>query len=77
MFLVNDITTFIDWFIGLMILGVSNAFNILDSITLHGFSLLDISLAVILISLGITLFINVVHVTGTQARADVGSRFRK
>lgn len=56
MFLV-DITGFIDWFVNLMISGVTSCFNILDSITFHGLSLLDFSLAFILIPTGVSIFI--------------------
>lgn len=56
MFLV-DITSFIDWFVNLMITGVTSCFNILDSVTFHGLSLLDFSLAFILIPTGVSIFI--------------------
>lgn len=52
-----DITNFMDSFVSLMLTGVTSIFNILDSITFHGLSLLDFSLAFILIPTGISIFI--------------------
>lgn len=67
----TDITTFVDEFVSFILYMFVVVFGTLDGITFHGISLLDFSLALILLALGITLFINVVHVTGSQARANV------
>lgn len=48
MFLV-DITNFMDFFVSLMLSGVSSCFTTLDSITFHGFTLLDFSLAILIL----------------------------
>lgn len=69
MFLV-DITNFIDWFVSTMISGVTSCFNILDSITFHGLSLLDFSLAFILIPTGVGIFIAISNSGKMVARAE-------
>lgn len=70
MFLVSDITNFIDSFISLLLTGVISCFNILSDITFHGISLLEFNLAILLIGLGITIFINVVQSGSKQAVAE-------
>ena len=56
MFLAN-IEPFVDWFVSLMISGVTTTFTLLDSFSFHGISLLDFILAFILIPTGLSIFV--------------------
>lgn len=58
-----DISNFIDWFVNTMISGVTSCFDILDSISFHGLSLLDFSLAFVLIPVGVSILI-AIHSSG-------------
>lgn len=44
-----DITNFMDSFVSMMLSGVSYTYTTLDNITFHGFSLLDFSLAILIL----------------------------
>lgn len=76
MFLVN-ITSFMDWFVSLMTLGITNTFTLLDSITFHGVSYLDFSLALILIGVGITIVIAINKSSSSLARSTLSGRSPK
>lgn len=53
----TDITHFMDQFVNLMLSGVTTVFTTLDSFSFHGITLLDFSLAMILIPTGVAIFI--------------------
>lgn len=59
-----------DSFVSMMLSGVSNCFSILDSISFHGVSLLDFSLAFILIPTGVSIFIAISKTGKLIARSE-------
>lgn len=74
-----DITYFMTWFISQFITFFTRIFNILDSITMFGFSLLDFCISVfILLPLGINLFIAISKNTAlTEKRSYKSTERRK
>lgn len=74
MFIVNDITSFIDSFIAMMFNGVVDSFGILDSLTFHGISLLDFILGILILGFIIPIIINLVKPSVRTARADYKKR---
>jgi hypothetical protein len=55
-----DISGFFNTFLSMMLQGVSNFFNILDSITINGVSLLDFSITILLLSVVLPMVITLV-----------------
>lgn len=74
MFLVTDITSFMDSFVAMLFTGLVDCFNILDSITFHNISLLDFILGILLLGFIIPIIINLVKPSVSSARADYKKR---
>lgn len=66
----TDITLFMDQFVNLMLSGVTFAFNTLDSFSFHGVTLLDFTLAMILIPTGVAIFIAITKTGKMIGRAE-------
>lgn len=72
-----DITSFMTWFVGQVVNIFKWFFNLLDSITMFGFSILDVLIACfILLPIGIQLFIAIVKVPGREFNRSVKSADR-
>lgn len=76
MFLVSDITSFIDSFINLMFTGTVDCIDILDSLTFHGISLLDFSLGILLIGCILPIIINFASSGVSSSRGYASRRSR-
>ncbi len=55
-----DISGFFNTFLSMILEGLSNSFNILDSISISGISLLDFSITILLLSVVIPMVITLV-----------------
>lgn len=76
MFLVTDITSFMDSFINLMYSGTVDCIGILDGITFHGISLLDFSLGILLIGCILPIIINFASSGVSSSRGFASRRAR-
>lgn len=64
MMFLTDVSSFMDFFINLLITGVTSCFNILDNITFYGITLLDFFLALLIIPVGLSIFLAVSRIGG-------------
>lgn len=69
--LLTDVTSFMDSFVSLMLSGVNTCFTLLDSISFHGVSVLDFSLALILIGVGTTILLAINKSAGSFTRSSL------
>lgn len=76
MFLVTDITNFMDSFVNLMYTGFVGCINILDDITFHNISLLDFSLGILLLGCILPIIINFASSGVSSSRGYASRRAR-